>query len=406
MKLTYTSLVSAAIASLALLACQSGPSAENRDPRESAHENRRDDRPSTQRAQRIRGHSDVVMSIDLSDDGGLLVSGGLDGMVKLWDVDSAEPVWEFEHGCQTQAGEKKLRSVTLSPEAERIAVACQRQIRVFDVLQQRELRRFEVIDQDALAPRYAVEFGPDGDRIAAVGWETGAEGVRLWSIESGTLDAEFTGYGPVAFSPDGQLIAVNLAKPDEEKTERERKTIALNQTIGLKQQYRVGIYDIASEHLLRSMQGEERADDALAFAPDGKFLAGTNGGSVTIWEVSTGKQRQSAKVVLEGSRAWASAPHVLALGFAGDGKRVAVASYSGSHATVALDTGDASSVVQRRLEWGGGDDVRGPIDYPNLFYFREQMLDLDRGGRRLASAPGGATIIVWDIASGEKHVLK
>ena len=102
------------------------------------------------------GHSGEVYTAALSPDGRLLVSGGTDAAIKLWDVASG----------------RVLR--TLTGHSESI---------------------------------HAIAFSPDGQTLASASSD---KTIRLWNAESGRQLATLTGHQDevtaVAFSPDGRTI--------------------------------------------------------------------------------------------------------------------------------------------------------------------------------------------------------
>lgn len=352
------------------------------------------------------GHSDLVQSVDISPDAGFVATAGVDGLAKVWNVDSGQVVTQFEHGCHDPHGDPSIYAVAVSPDASHVAVACARQVRIWATAADEEPRTLEVVGQDDAPSRYAVEFGPKGQRIATVSWEKNGHGVRIWNVSSGELLSEIPGYGPIAFSPDGAAVAVNLEKPRAEMTEQERKTIALNALLTPRHQNRVAIFDLESVSRQKVLQGRGLADDDLTFDQTGSLVAATNGSTVTVWSVSTAKRRASATLELAGSTPWSSGEDVLDIAFGPDSDDVYAASQSGSVSRISVSDGTVDTLHSHPIDWGSGDEVVLPVDHPDLFYFREQMFRLSADVQRLVSAPGGATVFVWDVDSGQLHTLE
>lgn len=140
---------------------------------------------------------DSVLSLTFSPDGSLLVTGGMDYMW-LWDVKSEEA----EVPIDRLPG---FYSVAFSPDGKVIAASGSpyRKVDFFDATTLQVLRTFQKGGDFAYSP----VFSPDGKLLATVG----AEGVTIWSVESGkelvtlTRKPSTTYWSPV-FSPNGAML--------------------------------------------------------------------------------------------------------------------------------------------------------------------------------------------------------
>ena len=103
-------------------------------------------------------HQEAVASATLSRDGHLLVTGGNDGSVQLWDADSGQP------------------------------------------------RGARVTPNDRPGDEWSVAVSPDGRHVAAVG---SLDGIRVWDVDPLRPLGDAFGHAvrSVAYSPDGRLIA-------------------------------------------------------------------------------------------------------------------------------------------------------------------------------------------------------
>src|SRR5262249_1859505 len=118
----------------------------------------------------------------------------------------------------------------------------------------------------------AVEFAPDGQTLASVGWN-GV--IRLWSVATGKL----VGTVPVGEGRDGFTNCGFAAGG---------KQLAAVDNDGV-----VQLWDVASEKEVHHFQVPAPWHRHPIFSPDGRWVASTSEREhvVTVWEVATGKKR-------------------------------------------------------------------------------------------------------------------
>ena len=235
-----------------------------------------------------------AISVAFSPNGRILATGG-EGIVILWDTDSGKSLQTLE------VPSNHIHSLAFSPDGQMLAAGGNdgNAIRLWDSNSWEELRTLEmpIISVRSLA------FSPDGSLFAATGhslnqyWHSGDDGiVILWDVETWqelhSFDPEFWAESSLAFSPDGQILAVGGYDG-------------------------IGLWDTVSWERLHTM--EAHTND-LTFSPDGQTLASGGMETVILWESETGSQLH----MLEGYD-----DAVMSLAFSPDGRLVAAAGKKG-----------------------------------------------------------------------------
>ena len=216
----------------------------------------------------LEGHTEPVYSLAFSPDGGLLASGFSDGTIKLWDVATGNLLRTLvSPGYYVSSLAFSLDGKLLASRSCRVLDMtygrCLRsEIKLWDVVAGQEVRTLS----GGLGP---VAFSPDGRLLASGSGET----ITLWDVATGkevhTLREHKGGVNSVAFSPDGRFLASGS---------------------GADWQGEVRLWDLAT---WTSVAIEQFATvRSVAFSPDGRFLASGSGlgwkGEVKLWDLVTG----------------------------------------------------------------------------------------------------------------------
>jgi WD40 repeat protein len=208
--------------------------------------------------QTLTGHSDWVWSVAYSPDGQTLASGSEDETIKLWDVKTGNLL-------QTLEGYYK---VAYSPDGQTLALASgsdDKTIKLWNVKTGKSLQTLkghsEVVS--------SVAYSPDGQTLASGSLD---KTIKLWNVNTGNLLQTLEGYSEVAYSPDGQTLA--LASRSDDNT--------------------IKLWNVNTGKLLQTLKGHSDSVYSVVYSPNGQTLAsGSDDNTIKLWNVKTGKLLQT-----------------------------------------------------------------------------------------------------------------
>lgn len=292
----------------------------------------------------LRMNADPIQSIAFNADGTRLATGSDDQRVRIWKKKqggAAGPEWIEECSAAVQTGkirslafslrEKGLvavatesrsvqlvnadegcrpraqiedktdwvRSVAFSSDGNQLATgSADGSVRIWNTTSWTEVRSFPPQREEVRA----LAFSPGNGNLLAAGYMDGT--VCLWRADGNadkdchTLAKGAGGVRSVAFSPDGMLLAMTVAKE-------------------------VALWDVANRRLRENRLALGGAAAAVRFSTDGKRLfAGGEEGAIYRWEVES-QQPLGELLLVESPEARAP---IHALDISRDGKTVAAAS--------------------------------------------------------------------------------
>jgi WD40 repeat protein len=278
----------------------------------------------------------------ISPDGRMLVSGDIDGAVRLWKI----PKGKLDRTIRRK-GAPLLAAAFVAGGAEVLVTGADCNIERFEVATGTSRQALPGREKDA---RYEIAaFSPDGQWLAANG---GMRTSVLRQVADGgevrMLESRVNGVKAIALSPNGRWFA----------TGNQDGTMTL--------------WDALAGRVIAKLGGGAGSIDSLAFHPDAPWLAwGSRGGKIVIWDLDAARELGSWQAHGNG---------VSSLAFTADGGRLV----SGS--------ADSSIRIWETKSWRETGRLSG---HP------QGVTALCVSGQQLISAGVDRSVRVWNLATGQ-----
>ncbi len=245
--------------------------------------------------------------VAFSRDGRLIAAAAGNNSVKVWDVTSGKEL-------QTLAGTQgsimsSLGVYFIAFTADGRIVTIGDAIRVWDVATGRELRTLDIINTNAsrlIGGQGGASLTPDGNQLAFIVLDESRPQVKLWDLTTGSevrshnLPDKDIENLELAFTQDGHLMVAGLIDK------------------------RLKLWDVTGKGNERELGSTATETSGVRFSRDGRLLSLSEGYTVKLWDVATGRELPSLKAPNSGLfMTQVSVP----ANFSEDGKRVATGGF-------------------------------------------------------------------------------
>ena len=245
----------------------------------------------------LKGHSGLITDIRYSPDSKGIITGSTDGTAKLWDVKTGKNSRTFSG----HTGE--VYDVAFSPDGETVATgSTDDTIKIWDAQKGHLLSTFK----GHLGRVQALAFSHDGRKLAS-GSGGGDRTTKIWDVPMGGARGVLRGHSAAidsqTFAPEGKTLL---------SSSKDKTSI---------------LWSVEGEHQITVFPDS----GSSVFAPSGNELSIGGDKAIRIWDLKSGRARQTIKVIKPATNlAYSKDGRLLAFGHWGDPK-MQVLDLAGAH---------------------------------------------------------------------------
>jgi WD40 repeat protein/DNA-binding SARP family transcriptional activator len=283
--------------------------------------------------------------IDDSPDGRLIAVAGRDGRVRVFDSATGEARFEV-------VGEGHAWQLAFSPDGTLLAATWR--VDHGGVVRIIEVADGSIRDEMSWPGVFSLAFSPDGSALAVISSSSGAVLDVATGRQLAPLANSFGDLTNVAWSPDGQFIA-------------------LGRGVGS-----AVVNDAHTGEQLMVLPGHGSNVLGVGWSPDSALLAtASSDGTVKVWLLFEGGGRELVTVTADDARSGFSE-----VAFSPDGSRIVTSGRGGT-----------------TLVWRADPNATAEVAYlPGAAFGMGEVRFID-DGRRLLATGGGGTVAVWETAT-------
>mmetsp|Transcript_9559 Transcript_9559/g.15676 ORF Transcript_9559/g.15676 Transcript_9559/m.15676 type:complete len:261 (-) Transcript_9559:119-901(-) len=200
----------------------------------------------------LKGHSDAVLSVCMSEDERILVSAGRDGSLRFWDVAT---------GSTSRVAQEHVLSVLrvrFCGSDRVVSAGFDRSIRIWDVETGKSVN---VLNGHHMRPVTGVCSDEFGRVVASCSWD---RSIVLWDVNSGKMVGEMFGHGDWIYSVSMSADARVIASCSHDRTVR--------------------LWSTETGKQLQVLEGHKEPVYAVSMTPDGRRVAsGCLDQTVRVW---------------------------------------------------------------------------------------------------------------------------